>query len=118
MRASRQRERQEVVEKKKRSEAGQRQEQRAIRDTIQDIMTALGETDNSSRNTITRAVNMLGIEWTQALRQEVEQIEAQGGMLVADGTRRRTPGGVYLFLLKQRLNENGQKDIVKQIFSK
>ena len=116
MRSSRQRERHELVEKKKRSEADQRQQQRAIRDAIQNIITSLGETENSSKNAITRAVNLLGTQRPLALLQDVEQVEAQGGMLVADGSRRRTPGGVYLFLLKQHLNEAGEKDLAKKIF--
>jgi hypothetical protein len=60
---------------------------------------------------------VLGVESAQALRQEVEGIEAQGGMMTADGTRRRTPGGIYLLLLKQRLTEANRKAELKQIMN-
>jgi hypothetical protein len=63
-------------------------------------------------------VAALGIEQAQALKAEVDVIEAAGGMPTADGSRRRTPGGIYLLLLKQRMNEAGQKDQLKQILGK
>uniref|UniRef100_A0A183E9N6 Phosphorylated adapter RNA export protein n=1 Tax=Gongylonema pulchrum TaxID=637853 RepID=A0A183E9N6_9BILA len=34
------------------------------------------------------------------LFDETREIEVTGGMMVADGTRRRTPGGVFMTLFK------------------
>lgn len=34
------------------------------------------------------------------LFKETQKIESDGGMLIVNGMRRRTPGGVFLFLLK------------------
>jgi hypothetical protein len=109
MRASRSRERQAEEETKKRAAAQERQQRRAFRQTVDDIATYLGETEPKSKATIERSVAHLGIEAAQALRQEVEQIETDGGMMTTDGTRRRTPGGIYLLLLKQRMNEAGKR---------
>lgn len=117
MRASRARERQVAEEARKRAEADARQQRRAFTTAVAEINAALNETDPRSMATVERSVAVLGIEAAQALRQEVEAIEAAGGMATADGARRRTPGGVYMYLLKQRLNAEGRKDDVKQIFS-
>ncbi len=115
MRGSRVRERQEGEEAKKRSEAEARQQRRAFTQAVDEIASALGEREPRSKATIERSVAVLGIEEAQALRREVEALEAQGGVMTADGARRRTPGGVYLFILKQRLNEAGRKDELKRI---
>lgn len=115
MRASRVRERQEGEETKRRAEAQARQQKRAFAQAVDEIATALGETEPRSKATIERSVAVLGIEAAQALRHEVEALEAQGGMLTVDGARRRTPGGVYMFILKQRLNEANRKAELKQI---
>lgn len=115
MRASRVRERQAVEEAKRQVAARERQERRAFAQVVDEIATALGETEPRSRATVERSVAVLGVESAQALRREVEAIEAQGGMLTADGSRRRTPGGIYMFLLKQRMNEAGRKEELKQI---
>ena len=41
----------------------------------------------------------LGRTQARALLTETIRIEEQGGMMVPDGSRRRTPGGVYLYLV-------------------
>jgi len=48
--------------------------------------------------------NHLGTDIIGELIAETERIEAEGGMLLSDGSRRRTPGGVFLFLAKKRLS--------------
>ncbi|XP_019551489.1 phosphorylated adapter RNA export protein isoform X2 [Aedes albopictus] len=61
-----------------------------------------------------RVVNVLGKEIPTKLFKETQKIEADGGMLIMNGARRRTPGGVFLFLLKH--NEEIDKDDKKAIF--
>ncbi|MEI7646406.1 MAG: phosphorylated adapter RNA export RNA-binding domain-containing protein [Chloroflexales bacterium] len=117
MRGSRARERQTEDEAKRRAEANERQERRAFRQAVDEIAMAMGETEAKAKATIERSVAALGIEMAQALRHEVERIEAVGGMMTVDGSRRRTPGGVYLLLLKQRMNEAGRKDELKKILT-
>jgi hypothetical protein len=60
----------------------------------------------------------LGAETALSVLEEVLTIEASGGMLLADGSRRRTPGGVFFFLIKERLFQAGQKHVVARIFWK
>nr|XP_022909316.1 phosphorylated adapter RNA export protein [Onthophagus taurus] len=47
-----------------------------------------------------KIVNVLGVEKSVKIFMEVKRIEAEGGMLIMNQSRRRTPGGVYLFLVK------------------
>ena len=115
MRGSRVRERQVSEETKKRAEAEVRQQRRAFLQAVEEITTGLGETEKRSKATIERTVTILGIAEARAVKSEVDAIEAAGGMPTVDGSRRRTPGGIYLFLIKQRLNAAGRKDLIKQI---
>jgi len=52
---------------------------------------------------IERIVGRIGAEQTWALLAETLRIEAAGGLLTADGTRRRTPGGVFFHLTRGRI---------------
>ncbi len=70
---------------------------------VQNIAQALGETDRAVLAQLRRAIRVLGVETTQALVAETQQIEAEGGMLTKDGSRRRTPGGVFFQLVLQRV---------------
>jgi hypothetical protein len=47
----------------------------------------------------------LGAEAARAFAVETGEIERQGGMKVADGSRRRTPGGVFFAVVKARLGD-------------
>ena len=49
------------------------------------------------------AVAELGAEAARALVPEVFNIEARGGMTTKDGSRRRSPGGVFFVLVSARL---------------
>ncbi len=69
-------------------------------DTIQKIATALGETEEDPLKTIKRIVKVLGEERALALLEETLEIEARGGMTVDDGSRKRSPGGVFFKLTK------------------
>ncbi|KAL8577283.1 hypothetical protein ACOMHN_062792 [Nucella lapillus] len=57
---------------------------------------------------IRRVVQGVGRAKALDLLRETEKVQAGGGMLIMNGSRRRTPGGVYLTLLKT------DKDISKQ----
>ncbi|XP_052865504.1 phosphorylated adapter RNA export protein isoform X2 [Anopheles cruzii] len=66
------------------------------------------------KDLLLRVVEVLGKVIPLKLFKETQKIEADGGMLVMKGWRRRTPGGVFLFLLKHCEDvDNEQK---KQIF--
>jgi hypothetical protein len=49
-----------------------------------------------------RVIKMLGQERCAAILADVQRIEQDGGMLTKAGDRRRTPGGTFFELVKQR----------------
>ena len=70
---------------------------------ITQIMAALGETASQAEAQIRRMVRTVGKERTLAFLAQTEEVEANGGMLLPDGSRRRTKGGVFFRLAKDRL---------------
>lgn len=61
-----------------------------------------------------RIVEALGREIPMKFFQETQKIELEGGMLIMNGKRRRTPGGVFLFLLKK--SDDVNQDSLRYIF--
>ncbi|XP_037945944.1 phosphorylated adapter RNA export protein [Teleopsis dalmanni] len=49
---------------------------------------------------IERILNILGVDIPIEIYKKTQAIEEEGGMMVLNGTRRRTSGGVYFYLLK------------------
>src|SRR5689334_25261864 len=67
--------------------------------TVDTVAEALQE---PKRALLTQVVRTLGMDRTAAILAETLTCEANGGMLIKDGTRRRTPGGVFFQLVKER----------------
>ncbi|XP_026884272.2 phosphorylated adapter RNA export protein [Electrophorus electricus] len=63
---------------------------------------------------IERVVKVIGIKKAIELLSETATIEQNGGLYTVDGSRRRTPGGVYLNLLKNTPSISHEE--VKEIF--
>src|SRR3712207_4038074 len=74
------------------------------REVTRTIAQQLGETQPGPAGQIARIVRRLGPAAALALLEETKQIEAQGGMLLPDSSRRRTPGGVFFHLVKARIS--------------
>jgi hypothetical protein len=62
----------------------------------------LGERGFNVQLQLERCLNVLGEATVDALLRETEQIEQGDGLLTKDGTRRRTRGGVFLYLARGR----------------
>lgn len=62
------------------------------------IADALGETEEGPRNSILSIVRAAGRTHAKELLSMTLQTEENGGILVPDGSRRRTPGGVFFYL--------------------
>jgi hypothetical protein len=75
----------------------------ASESTIQTISKALGETDAGPVAQIRAVVEALGDETCLALLAETDRIEKAGGMERGDGKGRRSPGGVFFYLARQKL---------------
>jgi hypothetical protein len=67
-----------------------------------EIAAQLGETEDGPRGTILRIVERLGEATARGILQETLAIEAHEGLWLGDGSRRRTPGGVFFYLVRQR----------------
>lgn len=52
---------------------------------------------------LTRVLRLLGPTRTAAILVETLHLESDGGMQTKDGTRRRTPGGVFLQLAREQM---------------
>jgi hypothetical protein len=83
----------------------QRQEQAAKtarKEAVRTIAQQLGETAEGPLRHLAMVVKQLGPEQALAFLQEALAIEAQGGLLLPDGSRRRTPGGVFFYLVRTK----------------
>ena len=81
--------------------------------TINTIAKALGEADEGPLAQIKAVVDNLGDQVCLTLLAETEKIEKAGGLMRGDGSGRRSPGGVFFFLARQRL----PRDIRAAIFN-
>ncbi len=67
---------------------------------VRELADRLGETAAGPRHQLARVVDVLGEDRARALLAEALAIEARGGLLLPDGSRRRTPGGVFFHLAR------------------
>ncbi len=67
--------------------------------TVDTLAEALQE---PNRPFLTQVLRVLGQDRCAAILADTLTCEAHGGMLTRDGTRRRTPGGVFFQLVRER----------------
>lgn len=85
----------------------------ATEDTVSSIAKALGESDEVPLTQIDGVVRALGEETSLKLLEETKGIEAKGGMMLPDGSRKRSPGGVFFFLARQQLSVDDKHRIFR-----
>ncbi len=90
------------------------QDENNVNTVAWEIARQLNESNKQALLQLRRTVRIMGEETARDVLRQTLEVEAQGGLQTNDGTRRRTPGGVYFQLLKQRV---GQKEFFK-IFSR
>ncbi|XP_039401145.1 phosphorylated adapter RNA export protein isoform X1 [Mauremys reevesii] len=66
------------------------------------------------KDLIARIVKIIGNKKAIELLMETAEVEQNGGLFIMNGSRRRTPGGVYLNLLKNTPSITGEQ--IKEIF--
>lgn len=71
-----------------------------IEETTFYIASHLAETEQKAIRQIKRIVKALGPETALDYLKRTRDIEKAGGMLIASGKRRRTPGGVFFHLIQ------------------
>lgn len=76
-----------------------------------ELGASLGEKQHAVIGQIRRIVQLCGVEFARDMYATTQEIEATGGMMVSDNSRRRTPGGVFLRLVYDKLNDDQRKHI-------
>ncbi len=66
----------------------------------QEIAAQLGETAHDPLGQVGRVVGRLGADRARTFLTRTHEIEAAGGLMLPDGSRRRTPGGVFFHLVR------------------
>ena len=79
------------------------------------IAHTLGETREAILIHTRRMFTRCGSAAVWAIVEEARQIEASGGMLTSDGTRRRTLGGVFFALMKERIGTKPRSTRVAEL---
>lgn len=80
-------------------------EQQALFETAMQLANDLGETERGPRTQVARVVRVLGIERAQDFFEQTLMIEATGGMLLPNGSRRRTSGGVFFKIVRDGMSK-------------
>ncbi|GAB4113150.1 MAG: hypothetical protein Fur005_46080 [Roseiflexaceae bacterium] len=80
------------------------------------IAQQLGESTPAAIGLIGRIIRELGSEQARQFLEQALTTQANGGMLTEDGSRQRTLGGIFFFLVKQHLREHGQEALADQLF--
>lgn len=75
----------------------------AVKQVAGEIAFQLEETDPQAIAQLEQIVQRVGADRAYEFLQEALQIEKDGGMLVKDGSRRRTRGGTYFYLARGKL---------------
>ncbi len=82
-----------------------------IEQVTQEIARHLNETLDGPVRQIRMVVTHMGVEFAREMLRETLAVEATGGMLTADQTRRRTPGGVFFYLAKGKMPREAREII-------
>jgi hypothetical protein len=75
----------------------QKQREPSQKDVAAMIADALGETEANVRQSIEGVVKALGRTQARQLLNFALQAEEHGGLMTKDGSRRRTPGGIFFY---------------------
>ena len=85
---------------------------------VAQISATLNEYDKLPLKQIRRIVHALGLAATEAIVAEALQIEADGGLPVVSGKRRRTLGGVFFVIVRPHLSPEQQRKILPRFISR
>ncbi len=78
---------------------------------VDEIAAQFGETEDEPKRLIKRALRTLGEERVRAFVAQALEVEAAGGLLLPDGSRRRTPGGVFFHLMRTGIDKKTSRKI-------
>lgn len=89
-------------------------DQKTIYTLTGQIAKQLHEKKKPALAQIRRLIELCGLEFAEDILKQTLEIEANGGMLTLNQSRRRTPGGVFLYLARQQVSP----EIREAIFSR
>jgi hypothetical protein len=84
--------------------------------TIDTICQLLGEHDRQPRQQIAALVGNMGERWVGHIALRAVELERGSGLLTQDGTRRRTPGGTFFFLVRGQLYQERRWRVMATVF--
>jgi hypothetical protein len=70
--------------------------------TASRVATELNETERQPINQIARAIHHCSMGFVEQIIQDTLALESAGGLAIRDGSRMRTPGGIFFTLIRQR----------------
>jgi hypothetical protein len=70
-----------------------------------EIAEALGETAPEPREQIRRLIKIMGADFARKLLRETQAVEAASGLFLEREQRRRTPGGGFFHLARNRMTK-------------
>lgn len=85
-------------------------------DNLEQIAAELGESAPQALGQIRRILRHMGAKAAWRYVAEAKRVEAEGGMLIPDGSRRRTLGGVFFALVREGVSEEQRAVIFPPLF--
>ncbi len=82
----------------------------ALQAIADEVAAQLGETEEEPLRQIKRAVRILGVDRVQSIVVRALDVEAAGGIMYADGSQKRSLGGVFFMLMR---DDVGRKDFYR-----
>ncbi len=76
-----------------------------------EIANKLGERRNGVIRLIRRIVSQCGEDFAREMYAATAEIEANGGMMLPDNSRRRTQGGIFFKLVRAKLDNNERNKV-------
>lgn len=73
------------------------------RKSFEKIAQELEETEEVPLRQLEAIIMLCGTNFAEAILRETEEVEANGGIMTTDGSRRRTKGGVFFYLARFRM---------------
>ncbi len=78
---------------------------------VTELAGLLGETQKSPIKQIRKIIQYCGTDFARETYKETVEIEANGGMMLVKQERRRTMGGVFFYLAREKISEE-QRQII------
>jgi hypothetical protein len=85
-----------------------------IRAFTRELCEKLNETARKPREQIRRIVELCGVDFARDMYEQALRKEAEGGMMLPDGSRRRTLGGVFFYLVRHQVSDDQHASIFPQ----